>query len=124
MRGTVVGYGLAASLRGEGLTSSQAGRRQRFRGVAIFASYIIASYLLPGRKRVVPYGIKTLMRTKPRWFREDLIALLDLLQQKKIQPLVAQRFPLTEARQAQELLERGAVVGKIVLICDPQSRDA
>jgi NADPH2:quinone reductase len=45
-----------------------------------------------------------------------LVALFDLLQQKKIKPLIAQRFPLAEARQAQELLGRGGVVGKIVLV--------
>jgi NADPH2:quinone reductase len=45
-----------------------------------------------------------------------LIALLDLLQQKKIKPIIAQRFPLVEARQAQELLGKGGVVGKVVLV--------
>jgi NADPH2:quinone reductase len=59
-------------------------------------------------------SIQTLKRLKPAWFREDLIALLDLLQQQKIKPVVAQRFPLAEARQAHELLGRGGVIGKIV----------
>jgi NADPH2:quinone reductase len=45
-----------------------------------------------------------------------LIALLDLLQQKKIKPLIAQRLPLVEARHAQELLAKGGVIGKIVLV--------
>jgi NADPH:quinone reductase len=45
-----------------------------------------------------------------------LIALLDLLQQQKIKPLVAQRLPLAAARQAQELLGKGGVIGKIVLV--------
>jgi NADPH2:quinone reductase len=66
---------------------------------------------------VIPYSIQWLMRLKPAWFREDLIALLDLLQQRKIKPLVAQRFPLAEARQAQEMLGKGGVTGKIVLVC-------
>jgi len=114
--GRVVGYGLSSSLRGEGLTSSRPGRRQRFRGTAIFGGYIAASWLLPGRKRVVPYSIQTLKRLKPAWFRKDLIALFDLLQQRKIRPLVAQRFPLTEARHAQEMLAGGGVIGKIVLV--------
>jgi len=114
--GRVVGYGLATSLRGEGLESKRPGRRQRFRGAALFACYIAASYLLPGRKRVVPYSIQTLKRLKPAQFREDLIALLDLLRQEKIKPLIAQRFPLAEARRAQETLAQGGVVGKIVLV--------
>jgi NADPH2:quinone reductase len=114
--GRVVGYGLITSIRGQGLTSSRPGRRQRFRGTAIFAMYIAGGWLLPGRKRVVPYSIQTLKRLKPEWFRQDLTFLLDLLQQKKIKPLIAQRFPLAEARQAHELLGKGGIVGKIVLV--------
>jgi len=41
---------------------------------------------------------------------------LDLLQQKKIKPLIAQRLPLCQARHAHELLGSGGVIGKIVLI--------
>ncbi|MDL1860620.1 zinc-binding dehydrogenase [Betaproteobacteria bacterium PRO7] len=113
--GRVVGYGLITSIRGEGLTSGRPERRQRFRGTAIFGLYIAGGWLLPGRKRVIPYSIQTLKRLKPEWFRQDLIALFDLLQQKKIKPLIAQRFPLAEARNAHELLEKGGVIGKIVL---------
>ena len=114
--GTVVGYGLTTSLRGEGLTSSRPGRRQRFRGTAIFGLYIVGGWLLPGRKRVVPYSIQTLKRLEPALFRQDLITLFDLLQQQKIKPLIAQRLPIAEARQAHELLGKGGVTGKIVLV--------
>jgi len=114
--GRVVGYGLITSIRGEGLTSGRPGRRQRFRGTAIFGLYIAGGWLLPGRRRVVPYSIQTLKRLKPTWCRQDLITLLDLLQQQKIKPLIAQRFPLAEARHAQELLGKGGVIGKIVLV--------
>jgi len=41
---------------------------------------------------------------------------LDLLQQKKIKPLIAQRFPLAEVRRAHELLGKEGVTGKIVLV--------
>jgi len=116
--GTVVGYGLRTSLRGEGLASRRPGRRQRFSGTALFALYIAGGWLLPGRKRVVPYSIQTLKRLKPAWFREDLNALLDLLKQQKIKPLIAQRYPLVEARRAHELLEKGGVAGKIILVCN------
>ena len=56
--GRVVGYGLTSSLRGEGLASGRPGRRQRFRGTAIFGLYIAGGWILPGRKRVVPYSIQ------------------------------------------------------------------
>jgi NADPH2:quinone reductase len=73
---------------------------------------------------VVPYSIQTLKRLKPDWFRQDLIALFDLLGQQKIKPLIAQRFPLVEARQAQELLAQGGVAGKIVLVLDGASQQS
>jgi NADPH2:quinone reductase len=78
--------------------------------------YIAGGWLLPGRKRVVPYSIQWLKRLRPALFRQDLIALLDLLKQQQIKPLIAQRFPLAEARAAQELLGKGGVTGKIVLV--------
>jgi NADPH2:quinone reductase len=114
--GRVVGYGNTTALRGEGLGSARTGRRNRLHGIPIYALYIAGGWLLPGRKRIVPYSIQTLKRLKPALFRQDLIALLGLLQQQKIQPLIAQRFPLSEARRAQELLEKGGVIGKIVLV--------
>jgi NADPH:quinone reductase-like Zn-dependent oxidoreductase len=122
--GRVVGYGLRSSLRGEGLTSGRPGHRQRFRGTAIFGLYIAGGWLLPGRKRVVPYSIQTLKRLKPEFFRQDLIALFDLLQQKKIKPLISQRFPLGDARHAQELLGKGGVTGKIVLVLNGSSLES
>jgi NADPH2:quinone reductase len=122
--GKVVGYGLATSLRGEGLTSNRPGRRRRFRGTASFGLCIAASWLLPGRKRVVPYSIQTLKRLKPAFFRDDLIALFDLLRKREIKPLIAQRFPLAEARHAQEMLGKGGVVGKIVLVRNGSSLES
>ena len=122
--GTVVGYGLLSSIRGEGLASSRPGSRQRFRGTAVFGWYIAGSWLLPGRKRLVPYSIQTLKRLQPDLFRQDLIALLDLLQQQKIKPLIARRIPLAEARRAHELLGQGGVAGKIVLLCNQVSAGA
>ncbi len=121
--GKVVGYGMRSSIRGEGLASGRSGRRQRFSGTASFGLYIAGGWLLPGRKRVLPYSIQTLKRLKPDWFREDLSALFGLLREKKVKPLIAQRFPLAEARRAHELLGKGGVIGKIVLVChEPQMK--
>lgn len=114
--GSVVGYGNTTSLRGQGLTATRPGRRNRLHGIPIYALYIAGGWLLPGGKRVIPYSIQTLKRLRPALFRRDLIALLDLLQQQKIKPIVAQRFPLSQAREAQELLGKGGVTGKIVLV--------
>jgi NADPH2:quinone reductase len=114
--GRVVGYGNTTSLRGEGLGSGRTGRRNRLHGIPVYALYIAGGWLLPGRKRIVPYSIQTLKRLRPALFRRDLIALFDLLHQQKIRPLVAHRFPLAEARHAQEMLGKGGVIGKIVLV--------
>ena len=114
--GKVVAYGLTGSLRAGRLASGRGGRRERFRRLAIFALYIAGSWLLPGRRRVTLYSIQTLKRLKPTMFREDLTSLFAMLQQHKIKPLIAGRFPLSEARRAHELLGNGRVKGKIVLV--------
>ena len=98
------------------MASGRSGGRRRFHAIAIFGLYIAGGWLLPGRKRVVSCSIQWLKRLRPPLFRQDLIALFDLPQQRKIKPLIAQRFPLAEARHAHELLGKGGVTGKIVLV--------
>jgi NADPH:quinone reductase len=66
--------------------------------------YIAAS---PGPETGGPHSIQWLKRLRPALFRQDLIALFDLLRQHKIGPLIAQRLPLSEARHAHELLGEG-----------------
>jgi len=122
--GLVVVYGLTSSLRGGRLASGRSGRRHRFREIAIFGLYIVGGLVLPGRKRVVPYSIQWLKRLKPAMFRQDLIALFDLLRLRKIKPVIAQRFRLDEARQAHELLGKGGVTGKFVLVTNGTPRDS
>jgi NADPH2:quinone reductase len=72
---------------------------------------------------VIPYSIQTLKRLKPAWFREDLIVRLDLLKQRKLKPLVAQRFSFADARQAHEMLVDGGVIGKIVLVSEERQAE-
>jgi NADPH:quinone reductase-like Zn-dependent oxidoreductase len=52
----------------------------------------------------------------PEWFREDFQALLELLRDGRIRPVVAERLPLADARRAHELLESSAAKGKLVLV--------
>ncbi len=92
--GRVVAYGLTSSLRGGRLASGRSGSRHRFRAIAIFGVYIAGGWLLPGRRPVVPYSIQWLKRLRPALFRQDLMALFDLVPQQKIKPLIARRFPL------------------------------
>ncbi len=113
--GRVVVYGFQSKLHGGRMASGAPAGRHPIRESAILGWYILQNWFRPGRKSMVPYSIQWLMRVKPAWFRHDLLTLFDLLQQKKIKPLIAQRLPLTQARQAHELLGRGGVIGKIVL---------
>jgi NADPH:quinone reductase-like Zn-dependent oxidoreductase len=119
--GKVVAYGLTASLRGGRLASGRSGRRHRFREIAIFGLYIAGGWLLPGRRRVIPYSIQWLKRLRPALFRQDLISLFGLLQERRIKPLIAQTFPLAKASRAHEVLGKGGVIGKIVLVLNGSS---
>ena len=114
--GRVVAYGLTSSLRGGRLASGRSGGRHRFRAIAIFGLFVAGGWVLPDQRRVVPYSIQWFKRLKPGLFRKDLTTLLEFLREKRIKPLVASRIPLAEARRAQELLGKGGVTGKIVLI--------
>jgi NADPH2:quinone reductase len=115
--GKVVAYGITSSLQGGRLASGRPdGRRHRYRAFTIFGLYIAGGWLLPGRRRVVPYSIQWLQRMRPSFFRQDLTALFGLLREGKIKPLIAQRVRLAEAKRAHELLGKGGVIGKIVLV--------
>ena len=62
-----------------------------------------------GRRRALPVGGGP---RNPDWFRQDFRALLRLLREDKIHPVVAERLPLSDARRAHELLESSADKGK------------
>ncbi|HKU26444.1 MAG TPA: medium chain dehydrogenase/reductase family protein [Candidatus Sulfotelmatobacter sp.] len=114
--GRVVVYGFQAKLKGGRMASGAPSGRHPIRESAILGRFIIRNWFLPGRKSMVPYSIQWLMRLKPALFRHALVTLFDLLQQKKIDPLIAERLPLCQARHAHELLGGGGVIGKIVLM--------
>jgi NADPH:quinone reductase-like Zn-dependent oxidoreductase len=51
-----------------------------------------------------------------RPFMDDLPVLFNLFDEGKIRPIIAKKFPILEAAQANELLESGQVIGNIVLL--------
>ena len=71
---------------------------------------------LSPRRRVIAYRIQKLRIDHQDWFREDFLALLELLRADKIHPVVAERLPLSEARRAHEMLGDTAAKGKLVLV--------
>lgn len=72
--------------------------------------------LLSPSRRVLAYRVQKLRIPHQDWFDEDFRALLGLLRERKIHPVVAERLPLSQARRAHQLLERTASTGKIVFV--------
>jgi NADPH:quinone reductase-like Zn-dependent oxidoreductase len=68
---------------------------------------------MSGRRPALPVGGGP---RDPECFREDFGALLELLREGRIHPVVAERMPLSDARRAHELLESSADKGKLVLV--------
>ncbi len=54
--------------------------------------------LLSPRRRVLAYRIDKVRNRHQDWFREDFLALLELLRRGEIHPVVAERLPLSDAR--------------------------
>jgi NADPH:quinone reductase-like Zn-dependent oxidoreductase len=77
--------------------------------------------LIPDGRKTAFYSIETFKKQHPNWFREDLTHLLDLLAHGQIQPVIAQQIPLAEAARAHEWLDRAAVQGQIVLLCQEET---
>jgi len=100
------------------------GGRKSARKVALFylsGALVFAGNLLPNGKRVRAFQVAKLRDRHPGWFQEDATTLFELLAEGKIEPIVAERIPLAEARRAHENLGRGGVTGKQVLVCDEQA---
>jgi NADPH:quinone reductase-like Zn-dependent oxidoreductase len=97
--GRLVGYGNPLSF---------AGMLQMLGLVALWS-------ILPNGKKASYYstGVSRLNR---RIFLEDWNTLFQWLEAGEIDPILAGRFPILEARKANELLESGQVVGSVVLL--------
>lgn len=72
--------------------------------------------LPPQRKHVGFYDIRPLKAKHPDWFRSDLTGLMDLLADRKVKPVVAERLPLEAAAEAQDRVEHARVQGKLILM--------
>jgi NADPH2:quinone reductase len=104
--GLLTWYGFTA-----GVVNGKAKYGPLLRGVAS----VFLGAPLRGRRQKF-YGITALYQKDPRPFREDLPKLFDLLAQRKIQPAIATKLPLLDGRRANEMLDKGGVRGKIVLV--------
>ena len=111
--GRLVAYGFQSSLT--------KGKRSVGRVVSDATGWAtaFALNLANPNKRLRVYSVQMLKRRHPDWFRDDLTALFDLLANDEIKPVIAEKLPLEQAALAHERLSDGAIVGKIVLLCDP-----
>lgn len=72
--------------------------------------------LLPTGKTLKLYGTSFYSVGDPQPFLDDWATLFKLLEEGKIKPIIAKRFPILEAAQANALLESGEVTGNVVLV--------
>ena len=89
-------------------------------GIKVIPISLLTSFalkMIPDGKRAPTMGNVGKQRGEhDTWYRDTLTELLDHLATGKIEPVVAGRFPLSEAIRAHELLERGGYAGKVVLV--------
>ena len=102
--------GLAVLRRGGVLVHY--GGPQSFQRFLLLALKLIVYNLLPNGKAIKGYGTH---REDVNQFKDDWTQLFKLLEEGKIKPVIAQKFPLLEAVKANELLESGQVTGNLVL---------
>ena len=84
---------------------------------------IPGSMMVVGAVKILPNG-KTApmgpgMESYPKdhmdWYRDSLAEFFELAVTGKMKPVIAARFPLSEAARAHEFIERGGYAGKVVL---------
>jgi len=103
--------GLAVLHRGGALVAF--GAPQSFSRLLSLIAKIVINNLLPNGKSIKGYGTH---RLGVDLFRVDWAYLFKLLEEGKINPIIAAKYPILEARKANELMESGKVVGNVVLV--------
>ncbi|MEB0265935.1 medium chain dehydrogenase/reductase family protein [Cryobacterium sp. 10I5] len=109
--GTLVSYGIASALKDTGSL------------LPLFIGLLARLTLWntqPNGQRALFYDFWAGRRIMPAAFRrhhrEDLTAVLDLVERGIVTPQIAARFPLMEAAEAMRLAESRTVLGKVVLL--------
>lgn len=110
--GRMIAYGFS--------TATSGGRRDLLQTVSnlLRMPRVDPLFLLNNSKAIMGYNVNIMKKRHPNWYRQDLSALLKLLAEGKIKPIVAAHVPLAEIARAHELLNNAAVSGKIVLMMD------
>jgi NADPH2:quinone reductase len=107
--GTAVGYGFM------GTFDTKTGLVNDFQAIRGIVGCSLARFY---GVRGMFYGITADYKSNPKPFQEDFATLCSLLAEGKIDPVIAQRLPFFQAKEAQQMLEKGGISGKIVLVKD------
>ncbi len=92
------------------------GRRSTLRlGADLLSASTSLFTLFLRAQAVLGYNIDTLRQARPGWYREDLINLVHHLEAGRLDPVIADRFPLDKAAEAQKAFIAAAKPGKLVL---------
>ncbi len=105
--GRLISYGFTGGIRN--------GKSDMIATMGGLASLAAGKLLMGRRSRF--FGVTALYRQTRAPFREDLPVVFSLLRAGRIKPRIAEVLPLSAARRAHELLERGGVKGKLLLRC-------
>ncbi len=71
---------------------------------------------LPGGRTARWYEMYPFNHAHPDWYHQDLAALIQMLADGQVKPIIAARLPLNQAGKAHAMLESRKVIGKIVLV--------
>jgi NADPH:quinone reductase-like Zn-dependent oxidoreductase len=84
-------------------------------GMFRFLGKVLLYNYLPNGKFAKFYGTgQSRLNREP--FMEDWAVLFELLAEGKINPIIAAKYPILEAKKANILLESGQVIGNVVLV--------
>jgi NADPH:quinone reductase-like Zn-dependent oxidoreductase len=103
--------GLAVLRRG-GTLVHYGGPESLWRFIVFLAEFIWLN-LVPDGKAILGYGTH---RVDYELLKDDWLKLFSLLETGQIKPIIAAKFPILEAAQANDLLASGNVVGNVVLV--------
>jgi NADPH:quinone reductase-like Zn-dependent oxidoreductase len=100
----------------------QYGNPLSFTGLLRLLGNLALFNLRPDGRTLKLYGTTTSKLGRGRYL-EDWAALFRLLEDQRIAPIIAARFPILEAAQANALLEEGGIIGTIVLVAPELLRE-
>lgn len=114
--GRLVAYGFSSML--------SSGRVDLFRLVKFYVGSIrgIVLSILPFGKKLYFYRSKILQKQHLDWFQQDVTQLFKWLEEKRLNPVIAAKFPLEQVQKTHEMIGANIVQGKIVLVLNQQSQ--